>query len=65
MAAERCDGNFVHSREFVQLSTNAIRVAFAGLSFVLSSRSPASSLAIQNVYAPVIGGWIYPRMREP
>jgi hypothetical protein len=46
----------VHCRESVHSLTNAMRVALAGLSFVLSSRSLASSLAIQNVYAPVIGG---------
>jgi hypothetical protein len=56
MLAERCDASLVHCRGSVQLSTKAIRVALAGLSFVESSRSPASSLAIQNVYAPVIGG---------
>jgi hypothetical protein len=47
--ADFCDGIFDHSRGFVQLSTNAIRVAPAGLSLVLSSRSALSSAAIQNV----------------
>ena len=65
MPADRCVPNLVHWRGSVHSATNAMRVALAGLSLVLNSRSPASSLANEKVYWPVMSGWIYPRMRAP
>jgi len=55
----------VHWRGSVHSATYAMRVAFAGLSLVLRSKSPPSSLANEKVYWPVMSGWMYPRMRAP
>ena len=42
MLAERCEGNLVHWRESVHSLTKAMRVALAGLSLVLNSKSLAA-----------------------
>src|SRR5690606_11768900 len=60
-----CEGNFAHWRKLVCWVVEADNVLPIGSALPEIQSSLASSLAIQNVYAPVSGGTIQPRTHWP